>query len=129
MEPAHRDEVIEALAAGPPEAADVVVDLVAVRNLPAWPAIDGYFERGATRTAVWVALRGKLGEVLGKLPQAERGDVIDAVAALCDGADDVKAAFEPHLAEIPDGWRRLDHALAQIRRCAASRAKLGNLPL
>jgi alanyl aminopeptidase len=127
--PARRDDLIDALAAGPPQVADLVVDLVAVRNLPAWAAIERYFERGATRTAAWTALRGKLADVLGKLQPSERGDVIDATAMLCDGAADVRAAFEPHLAEIPDGRRRLDHALAEIGRCAALRARLGNLPL
>jgi len=129
VDPARRDAMIDAIAAGPSAGAGVAVDLVALRNLPAWSAIAAYFDRGSTRSAAWAALRPRLPELLGRLAPAERAAVIDATATLCGGAADVEAAFTPQLANIEDGRRRLTHAIAQIQRCAALRAKVGNLPL
>ncbi|HSN26851.1 MAG TPA: M1 family metallopeptidase, partial [Kofleriaceae bacterium] len=110
LDPTRRDALLDALAAGPPQGIDVAIDLVAVRRVPAWAAISGYFDRGATRAQAWAALRGKLADVLSALPAADRAQVIDAVAQLCDDADGVETAFAPRLADIPGG-----------RRAAASR--------
>ena len=123
------EDVIDALAMGPADAADIVVRMAADWNEPALPAIEGYLQRGATRDAMWAALRGKLSEVVGRLDDEDRGELLDATAALCDRADDVKSAFASQLGRIPDGVRRLTHAVAQIDRCAALRARTGNLPL
>jgi alanyl aminopeptidase len=126
----HQDpDALDSLAAGGPDDVDPAIDLITVHGQEAWSTVAAYFDRAATRTAAWTALRARLGPVLDKLPVAERADVIDAAATLCDGAADVRAAFEPHLADIPDGRRHLAHALAQIERCAALRARVGNLPL
>ncbi|MBV8756276.1 MAG: hypothetical protein JO257_03305, partial [Deltaproteobacteria bacterium] len=129
LDPARRDSMIDALAAAPPAGSEIAVDLVAVRRVAAWPAISGLFDRGATRDDAWRALRPKLADVLAVLPAADRPQVLDAVAQLCDKADEVEAAFAPHLADIPGGRRKLTHTVAQIRRCAERRARLGNLPL
>ena len=126
----HEDpDALDALSAGGPDDVETAIDLITVHNQPAWTTVAAYFDRAGTREAAWTALRARLAAVLARLSPEERPDVIDATATLCDGAADVRAAFEPHLAEIPDGRRRLDHAVAQIQRCAALRAKVGNLPL
>ena len=129
LDPGRRDALIDALSGAPPGGIDVAIDLVAVRRIAAWPAIAGYFDRGSTRDQAWTALRGKLADVLAVLPAADRALMLDAVGELCDHADDVEAAFAPHLADIPGGRRKLTHAVAQIRQCGQRRARLGNLPL
>jgi aminopeptidase N len=123
------EDVIDALAMGPADAADVVVRMASDWSEPALPAIEGYLQRGATRDAMWAALRGKLSGVIGRLDSEDRGELLDATAGLCDHADDVTSAFASELGRIPDGKRRLTHAVAQIHRCAALRARTGNLPL
>jgi alanyl aminopeptidase len=125
----QHDDVIDALAMGPAGAADIVVRMAADWSEPALPAIDGYLQRAATRDAMWAALRGNLSAVVARLDSEDRGELLDATAALCDRADDVASAFASQLGHIPDGERRLTHAVAQIRRCAALRARTGNLPL
>lgn len=129
LDPARRDAMIYALSGAPPAGIDVAIDLVAVRRVAAWPAIAGYFDRGSTRAQAWTALRGKLADVLAVIPAADRAAMLDSVGQLCEQADDVEAEFAPHLADIPGGRRKLTHAVAQIRRCAERRARLGNLPL
>jgi hypothetical protein len=128
-QPAKRDDVIDALAMGPADGADIVVRMVSDSNAPALPAIEGYLQRGATRDAMWAALRGKLPEVIGRLEHEARTELVDATGALCDGADEVMTAFWSQRAYIPNAERRLTHAVAQIKRCAALRARTGNLPL
>jgi alanyl aminopeptidase len=125
----QHDDVIDALAMGPAGAADIVVRMAADWNEPALPAIEGYLQRAATRDAMWAALRGKLSAVFARLDGEGRGELLDATGALCDHADEVASTFASQLGRIPDGERRLTHAVAQIRRCAALRARTGNLPL
>ena len=129
LDPGRRDAMIDALAAAPPAGIDVAIDLVAVRRVGAWPAIAGYFDRASTRDRAWTALRAKLADVLAVLPAPDRAQMLDSIGELCGSADDVEAAFAPHLADIPGGRRKLTHAVAQIRRCGQRRARLGNLPL
>jgi aminopeptidase N len=128
-QPAKRDDVIDALAMGPAAGADIVLRMTTDWSEAALPAIEGYLQRGATRDAMWAAVRGNLAVVLGRLDPEGRAELLDATAGLCDGADDVLTAFASQRVTIPSSEHRLAHAVAQIKRCTALRARTGNLPL
>jgi aminopeptidase N len=87
--------------------------------------LEALLELPVTRSSTWQLVRQHLDD----LPHDLWPDILDATAALCDGAADVEAAFVPRVHDIPSGQRRLAHAVAQIQRCAALRARTGNLPL
>jgi alanyl aminopeptidase len=91
-----------------------------------WAALEPYFERGATRTAAWAALKAHLAEILATASARAAGDVVDTMATLCDATlrAEVATAFAPHVAKIIDGKPRLERALASIDRCVARRAKV-----
>ncbi|HEY0250693.1 MAG TPA: M1 family aminopeptidase, partial [Kofleriaceae bacterium] len=113
----QREAALSALSAfGPAEIPDAVAEFLsgvpATVVKPMWMAVGPYFERGATRLAVWHALAPHVPELAAKLTNVQLGEVIDATAELCDARDEVKAAFDPIEAKILDGRARIDHAIA-----------------
>jgi alanyl aminopeptidase len=119
--------VFDALGTFGPEMIDRAIDLVGsdVPNEVAWSAVAGFFERPAMRVAAWNAVRTRLSELMTRMTGIEAGDIIEVTAALCDPAlrADVAATFEPHLADISDGRRKLNRALAAIDHCVDRRPK------
>jgi hypothetical protein len=108
------------------------IDIVLAADAPvaiAWPAIAGYFERAATRNAAWQALRARIPALLSRITGVEASMVVEVTASLCESTlrAEVAAAFEPHVGDIYDGRRILDHALASIDRCVSRRARAGDI--
>jgi kynureninase len=91
--------------------------------------VASYFERSATTTAAWRAVRAKLPAILARLTGVQAGEVIEATSSLCDttARAEVVATFEPHLADIFDGRRLLDRSLAAIDRCIGLRTRAGKI--
>ncbi len=115
-----------------PEQISPTIDLLIAGTVPSkavWSAIARFLERGATRQAAWQAIAKRLPEIIDRLTGAQLATAVSATAELCDrGAlAEVRAGFEPHVAEIPDGRRVLDRTFAEIERCAARRAALGDV--
>ncbi len=117
---------------GPAEVGNAVTELLAL--LPeraAWKAVGAYFDRGATRSVAWAALRDQAAELFARMSPSQAGDMLDATASLCEPTTraEVVAMFTPQVTKILDGKPRLEHVLAAIDRCLARRAKAGALPL
>lgn len=126
---AHEPD-LEPLGGFGPELAAVVVELAARGEFSvevAWPAIAGYFDRAATRDAAWTAVRARLVQLSARMSGAQVADLIDATSSLCAHRDEIAAAFAPRIGGIIDGKRHLDHALGEIDRCIARRARAGDL--
>jgi len=129
-DPDTRDSAVDALGWFAAPEAEAAVALVATLPAPvAWQAIEPYFERGATRSAAWTALRTRLGELIANLTPVRAGDIVDTMAELCDATSRAEVAklFGPLVPRIVEGHARLDHALAAIDRCIARRTKAGDI--
>lgn len=88
-----------------------------------------YFDRAPTRTAAWAAVRPRIAALVRRLGPDDASELVTATAALCEPVRraEVAAAFAPVLADITDGRRLLDRALAAIDRCIARRAAAGDI--
>ncbi|MFT3697314.1 MAG: M1 family metallopeptidase [Kofleriaceae bacterium] len=109
------------------EIPNAVTEMLAL--LPAkgpWGIANGYFERSATRLAIWRALAPHVTELAAKMTNVQLGELLDATSQLCDARDEVKAAFDPIASKILDGRARIDHAVAAIDRCILRRQKAGS---
>ncbi len=115
----------DALASFGADVAPHAIELVARGELPV-PVAIAYFARPATRAAAWTAVRAHLAELLARATRKQATDLVAATGTLCDARAEVAAAFEPHVADILDGRRTLDRALATIDRCVARRAAAGS---
>ena len=127
-----RVELLGLLGELGPEQIAPTIDLLVANALPSkavWIAIARFLERGVTRQAAWQAIAKRLPEILDRMTGAQIATAVSATAVLCDrGAlAEVRAGFEPHVAEIPDGRRVLDRTLGAIERCAARRDALGDV--
>lgn len=130
-DPETRDAWLAVLGEFPAAQIPKAIELVTRGDLDpdaAWPAVARYLARGATRTATWRLVKDQLSTILQRMA-GEGGDVIDAMAHLCDKAtrDEVVTSFAPHLPAITNGKARLAAAVASMDRCIATRAKLGDL--
>lgn len=117
---------------GPAEVGNAVTELLALLpDRAAWTAVGAYFDRGATRSAAWAAIRDHAVELFARMSPSQAGDMLDATATLCDATAraEVVAMFNPQITKMLDGKPRLEHVLASIDRCLARRAKAGALPL
>lgn len=128
-EPWRAAFLVESLGAFDASLAPRVADLILDRTFDAettWSALATMFDRAATRSAAWTALRDRLPRVLGELAPVEAKAVVEAVRSLCTAAEraEVHAAFTTHVATIPDGPALLARSLAAIDRCAARAAKV-----
>ena len=109
-------------------AAALVLDGTLAPQL-AWLALRGYVERDQTRAAAWVAIAPRVGELIATLPASDTSELVESAAGLCGAAerDAVAATLEPHVADLTDGRRVLDRALARIDRCVARRDRAGGV--
>ncbi len=115
---------------GPAEVGNAVAELLTLLpDRSAWSAVGPYFDRGATRTAAWHAVRDRASALFAKLSPSQAGDLLDATASLCDATarTELVAVFTPRVTKILDGKPRLEHVLASVDRCLARRAKAGDL--
>ncbi len=127
-----RGDALEELGAFPAAYAPRIVELLLDQRLVAGqvlPAVVAMLERGETAMAAWHAIHDRFAKLSGALTGTEARDVIAATASLCDATarTEVWADFAPRVAEISDGQRRLDHALASIDSCIARRAAAGSI--
>ena len=117
---------------GPAEVGNAVTELLALLpDRAAWTAVGAYFDRGATRSVAWAALRDHSAELFARMSPSQAGDMLDATATLCDATAraEVVVMFTPQVIRMLDGKPRLAHVLASIDRCLARRTKAGALPL
>ena len=93
----------------------------------AWPAVRGYLDRPSTRATAWTALAPHLPELLATIAPTDAEDAIRAAVTLCEPGlrTSVASMFEPHVADIPEGRRALDHSLSVIDRCISRRSRAG----
>ena len=127
-----RDAAFDALGGFGPDAAALVVSRMP-NDLPTREAlsiIGDYFERGATRAAMWTAIRNQLPRLLAFVRGVEAAELLGDTATLCDpiARAEVAAAFGPNLATIADGRLKLAHTLDTIDRCIARRRRATDLP-
>jgi alanyl aminopeptidase len=78
----------------------------------------------ALRDAAWAWARQNVDALLGRLPERRRSAIVWLPVGFCDArhAAELKALFEPRLAEIPGGPRDLAGAVEDLELCAAERA-------
>jgi hypothetical protein len=127
-----REAFYEALGLFGPAQAPLVVALLGDASITldhAWIPFARMLEKPATRAATWRALKPALPALVKRLGHDETGDLVDALASLCEKADrdEVASSVPGQIATIEGGKARLAKTLAAIDQCIASRAKLGDL--
>jgi cytosol alanyl aminopeptidase len=130
--PPWRDHLLGSLGAFPGELAPRLVDVLLDPRFPpgeAWGALATMLHRPDAAGAAWQAIHARFASVLGRLAGRRLRGVLAATHGLCEprARAEVAAAFAPRIAEIDDGRRALDRALAAIDRCIAWRAAAGDL--
>jgi hypothetical protein len=115
---------LELLGEFPAAFAEPTAALIEKTELPIagiWSAVERFFERRATRSAAWRAVRPRLDAFAKRMPAA---DLLEPLGRLCSKPerDEVAAAFATRVPRAA-----LDRTLGMIDRCLRRRAQLGDL--
>ena len=125
-------ELADALGDFPPALIDPIADAAAHGGMArpvAFGALTAYLARPDTRTAAWRAMHARLAAMLDRVPAGGLVALVEATRHLCDPAArrEVEADFGGRVAGVAGGGRALAQSLADIDRCIAARAKLGDV--